>query len=48
MPKRKQRWPPKYIEPSTEGRCPYCHACVKNLEAHKRAKHRNEKLIKRK
>lgn len=38
---------PAYIEPTTKGRCPYCHKFVKSLEHHIKAKHKREKLIKR-
>ena len=35
---------PKYIKPTTEGSCPYCHKHVKALEAHVKVKHKREKL----
>jgi len=36
---------PKYITPTTEGKCPYCRKHVKSLEAHIKDKHMREKLI---
>ncbi len=39
--------PAKYIMPSTEGKCPYCKKHVEGLEAHIKAKHRGEKLVKK-
>ncbi|MBU2496807.1 MAG: hypothetical protein KJ767_02000 [Nanoarchaeota archaeon] len=36
----------KFIEPSTEGKCPFCKKHVKNLEAHTKIKHMGEKLVK--
>jgi len=35
----------KFVDPSTEGKCPYCKKHVKSLEAHVKAKHKGEKLI---
>lgn len=35
---------PKYIKPTTEGSCPYCHKHVKALEAHIHDVHKGEKL----
>ena len=39
---KKRRDLPKYIEPSTEGKCPYCHKRVENIESHKKTKHKEE------
>ena len=47
-PKREWHNPPKYVEPTTEGKCPYCHRHVQSLEAHINDKHKGEKLVKRK
>lgn len=38
----------KYVEPTTEGNCPYCHKPVKSVEKHIRDRHRGEKLVKKK
>ena len=47
-PKREWHNPPKYVEPTTEGKCPYCSKHVKSLENHINDKHKGEKLIKKK
>lgn len=49
MSMKKRGWanPPKEVEPTTEGQCPYCHKHVKALEAHIEAKHKGQKLMKR-
>ena len=49
MVKSKRGWnnPPKYVEPTTEGHCPYCHKQVKSLEHHIHDKHKGEKLLKK-
>ena len=39
--------PAKYVQPSTEGKCPYCKKHMEGLEAHIKAKHRGEKLVKK-
>ena len=38
---------PKFIKPTTEGKCPYCGNHVKALESHIKDKHKNEKLVKK-
>jgi len=45
----KRDWhnPPKYIEPTTKGRCPYCHKQVKSLEHHIDDKHKGKKPLKK-
>ena len=45
--KRDWRNPPKYIKPTTEGHCPYCHKAVKSLEHHIHDKHKGEKPLKK-
>ena len=49
MVKSKRGWhnPAKYVEPTTEGRCPYCHKTVKSVEHHIKSKHKGKKLVKR-
>jgi len=37
---------PQYVEPTTEGKCNYCHKIVKSLEHHVQAMHKKEKLVK--
>lgn len=48
MVKKKRDWhnQPKYIKPTTEGKCPYCKNFVKSLEAHIHDAHKGEKMIK--
>ena len=50
MVKSRRNWhnQSKYIEPTTEGKCPYCNKNVKSLEAHIHDVHKKEKLIKKK
>jgi len=36
--------PPKYVEPTTEGVCPFCRKHVQALEAHIKSKHKGETL----
>ena len=49
MVKSKRGWhnPAKYIEPTTEGHCPYCNKPVNSLENHIHDKHKGEKPLKR-
>ena len=49
MVKAKRGWrnPARFIEPTTEGRCPYCHKQVRSLEHHIHDKHKREKLVKK-
>ena len=42
--KEVKRNPAKFIEPSTEAKCPYCNKFVKSLESHIKSKHLREKL----
>ena len=41
---RGMRNPAKYLEPTIEGKCPYCHKHVKSLSNHIHAKHKGERL----
>ena len=41
--KRHQPWPRKFILEHHEGSCPYCHKHVKNIEAHIKTEHKQEK-----
>ncbi|MBU2561926.1 MAG: hypothetical protein KKD17_06530 [Nanoarchaeota archaeon] len=49
MVKSERGWhnPPKYVKPTTEGKCPYCKKHVKALEKHIHDKHKGEKLTKK-
>ena len=38
----------KFVRKTTEGHCPYFHKPIKSIEAHVKAKHKGNKLIKRK
>ena len=46
MVKVRRRWhnPAKHIDPTTEGKCPYCKKHVQALEDHIHDKHKGEKL----
>lgn len=48
--KSKKGWhtQPKYIRPTTEGSCPYCHKHVKALEAHILTMHKGDRLPRKK
>ncbi|MBW2967830.1 hypothetical protein KY362_05070 [Candidatus Woesearchaeota archaeon] len=50
MVKSKRGWhnPPKWVDPSTEGKCPYCKRPVKNIEKHIHDRHIDEKGAKAK
>jgi len=50
MVKSKRGWhnPPKYVEPKTPGKCPYCHKHVQSLEHHINDKHKGVRLVKKK
>ncbi|MDP3765516.1 MAG: hypothetical protein Q8R04_03305 [Nanoarchaeota archaeon] len=50
MPHIKRGWhnPSKYIELTTEGKCPFCHKHVKSLKNHTHDKHKLEKSSKKK
>ncbi|MBI4149034.1 hypothetical protein HY491_01170 [Candidatus Woesearchaeota archaeon] len=43
--KRARRHSPKYVEPTTKGRCPYCHKPVQSIEHHIHDKHIGEKIL---
>jgi hypothetical protein len=43
----KRRTMPKYVERTTVGSCPYCSKHVEAVEAHVKAKHRNEPFTKK-
>lgn len=45
--KRQRNKVSKYIKAPVVGRCPYCHINVKSLEAHTKAKHKGQKLVRR-
>ncbi|HLD06114.1 MAG TPA: hypothetical protein VJC16_01090 [Candidatus Nanoarchaeia archaeon] len=45
-PRRTRRNSPKYIRPTTKGRCPYCHKPVQSVEHHVHDKHIQEKPVK--
>ncbi len=47
MIKSKRGWhtQPKYVNPTTEGKCPYCKKYVKSLEDHIHDKHKEEKFL---
>ena len=38
---------PRYVKPTTEGKCPYCHNQVKSLENHIHDEHKGKKIVKR-
>ncbi|MBI1970325.1 hypothetical protein HYS47_01115 [Candidatus Woesearchaeota archaeon] len=38
---------PKYVKPTTEGKCKFCHKHVKALEQHMHDKHKGKKPIKK-
>jgi hypothetical protein len=46
---QKRGWgnPAKQVEPTTEGKCPYCHKNVKCLESHIHDEHKGEKPVKK-
>lgn len=50
MPKTKREWhnPAKYVEGTTEGKCPYCKKTVKSLENHIHDHHKGRKGAKEK
>lgn len=45
MADKKRGWrnPPKYIEPTTTGKCPYCKKEFNSLEKHIHDRHKSEK-----
>ena len=49
MVKAKRWWhnPIKHIDPTTEGKCPYCEKYVESLEDHIHDKHKGEKTLKK-
>jgi hypothetical protein len=43
----KKKHQPKYVAPTTEGKCPFCKKNVKALENHIHDKHKGQKPIKK-
>jgi hypothetical protein len=50
MVKSKRGWhnPPKWVEPTTKGKCPYCKKRVESLEKHIHDEHIHEKGVREK